>query len=87
MEVLDHGVFVLDIILDSVEVVRSLTKVLFLSPILLFLSLLGDREDVFDCVGNNEIFVRFQALHRSLVDFWNSFLLVSAVVGEVANCL
>lgn len=85
VEILNHLVFVLNVLFDLVDIVGSLTVVFLFGPVLRFLTFLGSRKNVFDCVGDDEVFVRFEAMNRSFVDFRNSVLLVSAVVGEIAD--
>lgn len=85
MEVLNHFVFVLDVLFDAVEVVRSAAEVLLLEPVRIVLLLFGNRENVLDGVRHDEIFVRFQSMHRLLMDLGNCIFFVSAVIGEVPH--
>ena len=85
MEVLNHSVFILNVVLDSVEIVRCATEVLLLKIVRLFLFLLSNRKDVLYSVCHNKVFVRFESEDGSLICLRNALLLVSAVVGEVTN--
>jgi hypothetical protein len=85
VQILNHFVFVLNVVFNLVDVVRSLAEVPLLGPVEIIFSFLGGREDVFDRVGGDEIFVRFEAMHRPFVGSRNSVFLVAAVVGEVTD--
>lgn len=43
MEVLNHSVFILNVVLDSIEIVRGSTEILLLKIVRLFFFLLGYR--------------------------------------------
>lgn len=85
MEVLNHSVFILNVVLDSVKIVRCATEVLLLKIVRLFLFLLSNRKDVLYSVGHDKVFVRFESEDGPLICLRNALLLVSAVVGEVTN--
>ena len=85
MEILNHLVLILDVIFNVVQVVRGLPVVFLVEVVGWFRRLLGGRQDVFDGVCYDEVFVRFQSQHWSIVGFRNRILLVPAVVGEIAD--
>ena len=85
MKVLNHFVLVLNVLFDLVDVLGSLPKVFLSGPVLRLFALFGSRENVFDGVGDDEIFVRFEAMYRSVNCSRDSVLLVPAVVGEIAD--
>ena len=85
MQILNHLILVLDVILYLVNVLGSVAIILLLEPVLSFLSLLGNRKDVLDGVCYDEVFIRFQAMNWPIVCFWNCVFLVSAVIREIAN--
>ena len=85
MEILDHLVLVLDVVLNMVQVVRGLPVVFLVEVVGWFRRLLGGRQDIFDCVCHDEVFVRFQSQHRPIVGFRNRVLLVPTVVREIAD--
>jgi hypothetical protein len=56
VQILDHGVFVLNVLFYSVQVLGGLAEVLLLLPVDGFFSSFGGRQDVFDRVGHDEVF-------------------------------
>jgi hypothetical protein len=87
VQVLDHSILVLDVLLDALQVVRDLAVRLLLEPVNGVLWLLGSGQNVLDCVGDDEVLVRLQTQHGLLSYAGHLRLLVRAVVGEVANYL
>ena len=85
MQVLDHPVLSLDVLLDLAEVFRGLAEIWLLLPVHHLLALLCVGEDVLDGVGDDEVFVGLEALDGLVGGLGNWFLLVGAVVGEVAD--
>jgi hypothetical protein len=59
MQVLNHGVFVLDVLFDLVNVLWVLAKVLLFQIVDLLLGPLGGGENVLDGVGDYEVFITF----------------------------
>lgn len=57
MESLYHFVLLLDVVLDFVKVVWGFAEVLLQQVVDGILILLGHRQDVFDGVGDDEVFV------------------------------
>lgn len=87
MEILNHFVFVLNVFFDFIEVVWGTSVVFFLKVVRVFFLSLGDREDVLDSIGHNEIFVRFQSVDRPFISLRDDVLLVFAVIREVPNLI
>ena len=85
MEILNHLVLILDVIFNVVQVVRGLPVIFLVEVVDWFWFFLGGRQDVFDRVCHDEVFVRFQAQHWPVVGFRNCILFVPAVVGEIAD--
>ena len=82
---MNHLVFVCDVFFDSVKVVWSSAEVFFLKIVSLFFAFFGIREDVLNGVGDDEIFVRFQALNRFITNFGNNIFFVSAIIRKVSD--
>lgn len=80
MQILNHCIFVLNVFLDFIEIVWGTSIVFFLEVVRVFFFSLGDREDVFDSIGHNEIFVRFQSMNGLFMSPRNGVLFVSAVI-------
>lgn len=85
VEVLDHLVLVLDVLLDALQVLGDLPVRLLLEPVDRVFLFFGSRQDVFDGVGDDEIFIGFQAHHRLLVRAGDCGLLVRAIIGKVSD--
>jgi hypothetical protein len=85
VKVLDHLVLVLDVLLDALQVLGDLPVRLLLQPVDRVLLLLCSRQDVLDGVGDDEVFIGFQAHHRLLVHAGDYGLLVRAIIREVSN--
>jgi hypothetical protein len=85
VEVLNHLVLVLDVLLDALQVLGDLPVRLLLQPVDRVLLLLRRRQDVLDGVGDDEVFIGFQAHHWLLVRPGDYSLLVRAVIRKVSN--
>ena len=82
VQVLDHLVLVVDVVLDPVQVVRSPPVVLLLGPVGFLGRLLGCRQDVLNRIRNDEVLAALEPLHRLLVHGRHWSFLVGAVVRE-----
>ena len=85
VQILNHLIFSTDVFLHSVDILWSLSVILLLQIIdRLWLSF-RSRQYVLYGVGHYEIFIRFQSLHRLLVDARNSVLFMLAIVREISD--
>lgn len=85
MQVLDHAVLVLDVLLDALQVLGDLPEGLLLEPVDRVLLLLRRRQNVLDRVRHDEVLVGLQPQDWFLLHARHRCLLVRAVVGEVAD--
>ena len=80
MQILDHSVLVLNILLDALQILRNIAIGLLLQPVDRVLLLLGSRQDVLNRIRNYEIFIRFQTQDRLLIDTRDRSLLVRTII-------
>lgn len=85
LHVLDHFVFAGDVILDLLQVVRVFSIIRFVKPVLFHFGGFRNRQDVFDSVGDDEVFVRTEPLHRFILHGWNSLFFVTAIIRILSN--
>ena len=79
-------VFVSDLVLDLLEVLGGLSKILFLQLVLvLACRQLWRGEDVLDGVGNDEVFVGHETMNRLLILLGHWGLLEAICVGFLRN--
>jgi len=85
VKILNHLVFILNVLFDPRDVLRSLTKILLFSPVFRLFCLFSCGKNVFDGIGDDKIFVRFESMNRFLVNPGNRVLLMPTVIGEIAD--
>ena len=80
MQILDHSVLVLNILLDALQILRNIAIGLLLQPVDRVLLLLRSRQDVLNRIADDEIFIRFQTQDRLLIDTGHRSLLVRTII-------
>lgn len=80
MQILDHLVLVLDVLLDLLDVFGHLTVVFFLEVVHGLWDFLGRGQDVLDGVGHDKVLVAFEAVDWALFGTGHGLFLVAAVV-------
>jgi hypothetical protein len=85
VEVLDHPVLVLDVLLDALQVLGDLAVGLLPQPVDRVLLPLGRRQNVLDRVSHDEVLIGLQPEDGLVGVLGDGVLLVGAVVGEVAD--
>ena len=83
VQISNHFILVIDVLFNLVNIARGLSVVLFLSPVDRLWGSLSHRQNVLDCVGNNEVLARLQSLHRLFVNTWDWRFFMLAIIGEV----
>lgn len=83
VQIPDHAVFVVDILLDPIQVLGSLPVVFLLGPLGGLGGSLGHRQNILDRVRYDEVFARAQPLHWLLMHARDCCLFMLAIVGEV----
>ena len=82
---LDHFVLLLDVLFDFSKIVRHLSVVLLEEIVDWILVLFCHRQNVLNCICNNEVFVWFQAMHRILIGARYTLLFMLAIVWKIVH--
>ena len=85
MQSLDHAVLSIDVTLYLLQIIRHLSKIFLFLPINRFLSTFGSRQDVFNGIAGDKVFIGLEAENWFFVDFGNWRFLMAAIVGKVSD--
>ncbi len=75
----------MDVLLDFLNVLGHLAEVLFFQVVSRLWGLFGCRENVLNCVGNDEILVALEAMDMSLIGTGDWLFLVRAVIRKLVG--
>lgn len=83
VQITNHFIFIVDILLYFVYILWGLAIVFFLCPVNWFRSSFCHRKNILDCICYYEVFSRPEALHWLLMDTRNTRFLMLAIIWKI----
>lgn len=81
LKILDHPIFILNVVLDVLEIFRDLSIVFLLNPIDLLFRGLRNWKNILNSVSHNEVLIRLQPKDRFIFDSGHRFFFVTAIIS------